>query len=62
MSYDGIMTETPIFISPKELAAILDVHLRTVYRYLAEGTVESIKVGGLRKINKMETLKKLGMI
>lgn len=62
MSYDDGMTETPIFISPKQLASILDVSLRTVHRYLANGTVESVKVGGLRKINRVETLTKLGLL
>lgn len=67
MSYSGRMTDLDTitahtWISPQELAELLNVHLRTIYRYLENGTVTSAKVGGRHKINVGETLTKLGLI
>lgn len=58
------MNNSPLssYVSPQGLAALLNVHLRTIYRWLANGTVDSTKVGGRRMIHKEQTLKKLGLL
>jgi excisionase family DNA binding protein len=55
-------TSDPVeLLTPNELAAMLKVHLRTVMRYLADGRVPSIKIGGARRIEKNAAFKALGL-
>ncbi|MCK5762020.1 MAG: helix-turn-helix domain-containing protein [Candidatus Izimaplasma sp.] len=41
-------------LSPGEVASILDIHVKTVRRYLRDKTLKGIKVGGSWKISKEE--------
>lgn len=45
--------------SPQEVAKILDVHVKTVRRYLRDGTLMGQKVGGAWKIPASEIKKQL---
>ena len=40
--------------SPGEVANILDIHVKTVRRYLRDGTLKGIKIGGSWKISEEE--------
>ena len=39
-----------ILLTLKEVAARLNVSVRTVNRYISDGTLPSIKIGGLRRV------------
>ena len=43
--------------SPKKLAAFLGVHRGTIYRWIYEGKVKTIRVGGGRRILQSEVYK-----
>ncbi|XMB85291.1 helix-turn-helix domain-containing protein [Mycoplasmatota bacterium WC44] len=45
--------------SPQEVAMILDVHVKTVRRYLRDGTLKGIKIGGSWKVSLEELSKHL---
>lgn len=40
--------------SPGEVANLLDIHVKTVRRYLRDGTLKGIKIGGSWKISEEE--------
>lgn len=40
--------------SPLEVAGILDIHVKTVRRYLRDETIKGIKIGGSWKVSKEE--------
>jgi excisionase family DNA binding protein len=40
---------TPV-LSVREAAALVGVSERTIYRWCAEGTIESIRIGGTRRV------------
>lgn len=40
--------------SPQEVADVLDIHVKTVRRYLRDGTLNGIKIGGSWKVSKEE--------
>ena len=42
------------FYSPKEVARILNVHVKTVRRYLRDGTIKGQKIGGSWKVSAEE--------
>jgi excisionase family DNA binding protein len=48
--------------SPSEVAEILGVHVKTVRRYLNEGTLKGLKVGGAWKVSKEEVKKMLNHV
>ena len=43
--------------SPKKLASFLEVHRSTIYRWIHEGKVKTIRVGGGRRILQSEVYK-----
>lgn len=62
VSYAGTMTDVPTLVTPMELAKIINVSRRTVYRYRDAGRLAAVKVGGLWKIDLRRTLINLGLI
>lgn len=45
--------------SPHEVAKILDVHVKTVRRYLRDGTIIGQKIGGSWKVSSEELKKQI---
>lgn len=43
-------TETPVYYTPDEFAKIVHVHPNTVRLWAREGTIPSIRMGGLIRI------------
>lgn len=50
------MTEKKEFYCIKEVAQILGVHPRTIWRWVKIGKIESIKIGGVLRIHSDELL------
>lgn len=48
------------FMSPLEVAELLGVSRRTVYRWLRDGEIPSVKVAGTRRISRQEVAKLTG--
>ena len=46
------MTKAPPYLRAGEVAELLGVHVRTVRRWIADGSLPSIKVGGTRVVDK----------
>ena len=44
------MTEAPDFLRAGKIARLADVSVRTVRRWIAEGTLPSVKVRGVRLV------------
>ena len=52
------MTEKKVF-TPAEIAEALGVHLNTVYKYIHEGKIETVKIGARQYRITAETLQKI---
>lgn len=52
------MTELRDIMTPKQVADYLQLHPMTIYRYISEGKLAAIKIGGRYRI-KREALEKL---
>ena len=50
----------PAFLRPRLVAELLDVTERTVRRWIADGTLPSVKVGGARLIARTTLEQQLG--
>ena len=50
----------PAFLRPRLVAALLDVTERTVRRWIADGTLPSVKLGGARLIARATLEQQLG--
>jgi len=50
------------YVTMREMAAFLNLGYRTIQRYVSEGRIVSVKVGGKRYINKHESLVALGLL
>jgi excisionase family DNA binding protein len=48
------MTEAPDFLRAGKIARLADVSVRTVRRWIAEGTLPSVKVRGVRLVPRKE--------
>jgi excisionase family DNA binding protein len=51
---------SPAFLRPRLVAELLDVTERTVRRWIADGTLPSVKVGGARLIARTTLEQQLG--
>ncbi len=40
----------PAFLRPRQIAELLDVTERTIRRWIADGTLSSVKLGGARLV------------
>ena len=47
------------YIRPREIAEQLGVHVRTVRRWIANGTLPSVKIGGVRVVAEDDLLRLL---
>jgi excisionase family DNA binding protein len=47
------------YVSPAQIAEHLDVHLRTVRRWIASGTLPSVRIGGVRRVAEADLLQVL---
>lgn len=56
MEYKQMLTEYKDVLLPEEVQKILHTGRNTVYNYLAEGKIRSIKVGGKYRIPKLYLL------
>ncbi len=56
MKYTQLLTEYKDVLLPEEVQKILQTGRNTVYNYLAEGKIRSIKVGGKYRIPKLYLL------
>lgn len=56
MEYRRILEEYSDVLLPEDLQNILHTGRNTVYNYLADGTIKSIKVGGKYRIPKLYLL------
>ena len=56
MEYTKILNEYNDILLPKDVQQILHTGRNTVYNYLANGTIRSIKVGGKYRIPKLYLL------
>lgn len=56
MEYTKILNEYNDILLPKDVQQILHTGRNTVYNYLADGTIRSIKVGGKYRIPKLYLL------
>ena len=56
MDYTQMLTEYNDILLPEDIQKILHTGRNTVYKYLAEGKIRSIRVGGKYKIPKMYLL------
>jgi excisionase family DNA binding protein len=50
---------TKRFLRAAEIAEQLDVSLRTVRRWIADGTLPSVKIGGVRLVAEEDLLRRL---
>ncbi len=50
----------PAFLRPRQIAELLDVTERTVRRWIADGTLPSVKLGGARLIARATLEQQLG--
>lgn len=51
---------SPAYLRPRLVAELLDVAERTVRRWIADGTLPSVKVGGARLIARTTLEQRLG--
>ena len=56
MDYTKMLTEYKDVLTPEDVQKILHTGRNTVYCYLADGTIKSIKVGGKYRIPKLYLL------
>ena len=56
MDYKQMLTEYKDVLLPEDVQKILQTGRNTVYSYLADGTIKSIKVGGKYRIPKLYLL------
>lgn len=56
MDYKQMLTEYKDILLPEDVQKILHIGRNTVYTYLAEGRIKSIKVGGKYRIPKLYLL------
>lgn len=56
MDYTKMLTEYKDVLTPEDVQKILHTGRNTVYGYLADGTIKSIKVGGKYRIPKLYLL------
>ena len=56
MDYTKMLTEYKDVLTPEDVQKILYTGRNTVYGYLADGTIKSIKVGGKYRIPKLYLL------
>ena len=56
MEYKQMLTEYNDILLPKDVQKILQTGRNTVYSYLANGTIRSIKIGGKYRIPKLYLL------
>ncbi len=52
---------SPAFLRPRLVSELLDVTERTVRRWIADGTLPSVKVGGARLIARTTLEQQLGI-
>ena len=50
----------PAFLRPRPIAELLDVTERTVRRWIADGTLPSVKLGGARLVARATLEQRLG--
>ncbi len=50
---------TPAFLRPRQIAALLSVTERTVRRWIADGTLPSVKLGGARLVARVTLERRL---
>lgn len=55
------MAEKPKQHTVKDVSRYADKSEHTIRRHIAEGTLQSVKVGGSRRVNHEELVKYLGM-
>jgi excisionase family DNA binding protein len=55
------MDTVPAVLTPEEVATLLRTAKRTIYKWLDEGKIPSIKVAGIRRCPTRELEKKLGI-
>ena len=53
-----IEEKSEVYLSPKQVAEILDVSLTTLWRYSKSGYLKPLEVGGKRKYRKSEVVAK----
>lgn len=56
MVYESFLTEYGDILSPEDVQKILQTGRNTVYKYLAEGKIRSLRVGGKYRIPKLYLL------
>ncbi len=56
MEYKQMLTEYNDILLPEDVQKILQTGRNTVYSYLANGTIRSIKIGGKYRIPKLYLL------
>ena len=56
MEYNQILKEYNDILLPKDLQKILHTGRNTIYNYLAEGKIRSLKIGGKYRIPKLYLL------
>ncbi len=57
MEYEKILKEYGDILLPEDLQKILHTGRNTVYKYLADGTIKSLKIGGKYRVPKLDLLK-----
>lgn len=55
----GPSVEKPEFLSPKEVAAIVRVHERTVIRWIRNGDIRAFRVQRTIRVNKADVIRLL---
>ena len=56
MEYEKILKEYGDILLPEDLQKILHTGRNTVYKYLADGTIKSLKIGGKYRVPKLDLL------
>ena len=56
MDYTQMLTEYNDILLPEDVQKILHIGRNTIYTYLAEGRIRSIRVGGKYRIPKLSLL------
>ncbi|MCR5293789.1 MAG: helix-turn-helix domain-containing protein [Lachnospiraceae bacterium] len=56
MDYKEILKDYPDILLPEDIQKILQTGRNTVYKYLADGTIRSLKIGGKYRIPKLYLL------
>ncbi len=57
MEYEKILKDYGDILLPEDLQKILHTGRNTVYKYLADGTIKSLKIGGKYRVPKLDLLK-----